>query len=60
MIELDADYSPAYYQQGRLLLALDRPDEARTVLTAGLEAAQRSGDQHAAAEMNDLLELACR
>ncbi len=60
VIELDADYSPAYYQQGRLLLTLDRPDEARAVLTAGVEAARRSDDQHAAAEMNELLELACR
>ena len=60
VIELEADYSPAYYQQGRLLLTMERPDEPRTVLTAGVQAARRSDDQHAAAEMNDLLELACR
>ncbi len=60
VMELDAGYTAAYYQKGRLLLSLSRADEARQVLSAGVQAAQRVGDPHAASEMNDLLQLACR
>ena len=59
VLELDRDYCAAYYQKGRLLLGLERKDEARAVLTAGVAAARRCGDTHAATEMGELLSLAC-
>ena len=59
VIQLDANYSAAYYQKGRLLLGMERRDEAREVLAAGVEAAKRIGDTHAETEMRELLELAC-
>ena len=59
VIGLDAGYIAAYYHKGRLLLGVDRKDEARETLTAGAEAAQRAGDAHAETEMRDLLKLAC-
>lgn len=58
VIELDADYAAAYYQKGRLLLGRGDREEARAVLTAGVNAAQRLGDNHAEIEMRELLNLA--
>jgi len=60
VIELDPDYTAAYYQKARLLIGLVRQAEAREVLTVGVAAAERVGDRHAATEMGELLELACR
>ena len=59
VISLDADYLTAYHQKARLLLGQHRTDEARQVLTAGVEAARRVGDAHAESEMGELLNLAC-
>ncbi|MCH7814104.1 MAG: hypothetical protein IID40_08800 [Planctomycetes bacterium] len=59
IIELDADYTAAYYQQGRLLLGLGDREQARQVLTAGVEATKRTGDAHAQSEMQELLDQAC-
>ena len=50
------DYVPAYQMSAQLLLKLDRTDQARARLTAGLEAAQRSGNTHAASEMQAMLD----
>ena len=58
VISLDADYATAYYHKARLLLDQRRTDEARQALTAGLEAARRTGDTHAEAKMRELLGLA--
>lgn len=60
VIDLDPDYTAAYHQEGRLLVALGRVAEARAVLTAGVAAAKRVNAAHAAAQMKDLLELACQ
>lgn len=49
------DYAAAFQQAGQLLLGLERPEEARDVLQRGLDAARRSGDVHAAGEMQALL-----
>ncbi|MHC4092340.1 MAG: tetratricopeptide repeat protein [Planctomycetota bacterium] len=59
VLALEPDYCAAYYQKARLLLSQGHNDEARQVLTAGIEAAQRCGDAHAANEMGELLNLAC-
>lgn len=50
------EYAPAYHQGGRALQRLNRFDEARSVILRGIAAARMSGDDHAAGEMQGLLE----
>ncbi|QDT16891.1 tetratricopeptide repeat protein [Alienimonas californiensis] len=50
------DYVPAYFMKGQTLARADRDDEARETLTAGVEVAIRTGDDHAAGEMSGFLE----
>jgi len=49
------DYVSGYFQYGQLLGRLSRIDEARRTLASGIEAARRTGDQHAASEMEAAL-----
>ncbi len=49
------EYVSGYFQYGQFLAKISRTDDARRILKAGIEAAQRSGDQHAAAEMETAL-----
>ena len=51
LIEQHPDYVPAYQMSAQTLVKLGRIDEACTRLDAGLAAAQRSGNSHAASEM---------
>ena len=55
LLEQHADYIPAYLMYGQLLVRESRPDEAKHILTTGITAAGRKGDQHAASEMEALL-----
>jgi hypothetical protein len=50
-----ADYIPAYLMYGQLLVRESRTDEAKQILTIGIAAANRKGDQHAVSEMETLL-----
>ena len=50
------DHVPAYFRRGQLLAEDGADEAARAVLTQGMVAAQRTGDDHAAAEMRELLE----
>ncbi|MEZ6188034.1 MAG: hypothetical protein R3F62_23880 [Planctomycetota bacterium] len=50
------DYVASYYQLGRLLVDQGQDDDARPVIEAGLQVAEAAGDQHAAAELRDLLD----
>lgn len=52
----DPDYVPAHQMSAQLLLKLDRPDEAKDRLQAGLAAAARTGNTHAEAEMQAMLD----
>ena len=54
--EHNPDYVPAYQMSGQTLAKLHRTEEAKERLTAGLDAAQRTGNQHAASEMQALLD----
>ena len=54
--ERNPDYVPAYQMSAQLLVKLQRYDEARARVEAGLAAADRTGNAHAAAEMSALLE----
>jgi tetratricopeptide (TPR) repeat protein len=57
VIELDGDYVAAYFQQANTLVAMNRVEDARASLNAGIEAARRIGDDHAVGEMSDALAL---
>jgi tetratricopeptide (TPR) repeat protein len=50
------DYPPAYHQAGRALHRLGRIEEARAMLQRGIPVALKSGNSHAAGEMQDLLD----
>jgi predicted Zn-dependent protease len=49
------DYVPAYLMYAQMLSRESRADEARKILTTGIAAAERKGDQHARSEMEGLL-----
>jgi tetratricopeptide (TPR) repeat protein len=49
------DYVSGYFQYGQLLARLSRTEDARRTLKSGIEVARRTGDQHAADEMETAL-----
>jgi len=54
-IEHNPDYVPAYQMSAQTLARANRSEEAITLLHQGLAAAQRTGNTHAASEMQALL-----
>jgi predicted Zn-dependent protease len=54
LIERNADYIPGYQMYGQFLAREERKEEARKVLTAGIAAATKAGNQHARSEMEAL------
>jgi cytochrome c-type biogenesis protein CcmH/NrfG len=55
LLDSNADYIPAYMMYGQLLARESRTAEAKEVLSNGIAAAGRKGDQHARSEMEALL-----
>ena len=55
-IENDADYVPAYQMSAQILLKLGQEKDAKSRLTAGLAACRRTGNTHAASEMQAMLD----
>ena len=55
LIERNGDYIPAYLMYGQLLARESRADEARQVLSNGISAASKAGNEHARSEMETLL-----
>jgi len=55
-VRVGPDYAPAYLQLGQALARLGLEDEARATYRAGVSAAVRSGNDHAAREMQGFLE----
>jgi predicted Zn-dependent protease len=55
LLDRHADYIPAYLMYGQLLARESRPAEAKQVLSTGIAAAAKKGDQHASSEMQALL-----
>lgn len=49
------NYVSGYFQYGQLLARLSRTADAKRILSEGIEAARKSGDQHAASEMEAAL-----
>lgn len=56
LLQTTPDYVPGYMQAGRTLARLDRLEDARLMFRAGIAAAQKQGDMHAAEEMAGFLE----
>ncbi|MCZ6750306.1 MAG: tetratricopeptide repeat protein [Acidobacteria bacterium] len=54
--ELHPDYSAAYFQGAQVLVKTGETEEARQVLTKGIEVAGRGGDLHIKGEMEAALE----
>ncbi len=55
LMEDSPPYVPAFFMLGQLFARVDRNEEARPVLKAGIEQARQQGDLHAAGEMSDFL-----
>ena len=55
LLERNPDYIPAYLMYAQLLARESRPAEAKGILSTGITAAAKKGDQHAASEMETLL-----
>jgi Tfp pilus assembly protein PilF len=55
LLSRNADYVPAYLMYAQMLTRESRNDEARQVLSTGIETAAKKGDQHARSEMEALL-----
>jgi predicted Zn-dependent protease len=56
LIAGNPDYVAAYQMAGQLLASAERTDEATAYLQKGIAAAQRTGNQHARSEMQNLLD----
>ncbi len=52
----NADYVPAYQMSAQTLLKLGKSDEAKARLADGLAACERTGNTHAASEMQAMLD----
>lgn len=55
LLERNADYIPAYLMYGQLLARESRNEDARQVLSNGIIAASKAGNEHARSEMETLL-----
>lgn len=55
LLTRNADYIPAYLMHAQLLARESRSAEAKQVLTTGITAATKKGDEHARSEMESLL-----
>jgi cytochrome c-type biogenesis protein CcmH/NrfG len=55
LLERNADYIPAYLMYGQLLARESRNEDARQVLSNGITAASKAGNEHARSEMETLL-----
>ena len=51
----EVPHVPAFFRSAQILAELDQIDSAREFLRNGIEAARQQGDQHAAAEMSEML-----
>jgi predicted Zn-dependent protease len=55
LLERRADYIPAFLMYAQFLAREDRAPEAKQVLSNGIAAAAKAGNQHALSEMQTLL-----
>jgi hypothetical protein len=57
LLATNPDYVTGYFQYGQMLARISRNDDARRILNAGIEAGHRTGDHHAAEEMQGALAM---
>ncbi len=50
------DYVPAYQMSAQLLVKLGQTEEAKARIAAGREAAERTGNAHAASELSGMMD----
>ena len=55
LLERNASYIPAYLMYAQLLARESRATEARQILSTGIAAATKAGNEHARSEMETLL-----
>ena len=55
LLRANPDYVPAYLIFAQMLARESRPAEAKEILSTGISAAMRQGNQHARSEMEALL-----
>jgi cytochrome c-type biogenesis protein CcmH/NrfG len=55
LLERNADYVPAYLMFAQFLARESRNEDARQVLSNGITAASKAGNEHARSEMETLL-----
>ncbi len=56
LLEINPDYTAAYQMSAQTLIKAGRSEQARSALEIGIACAQRTGNQHAAREMQGMLE----
>ena len=56
LLETAPDYVPTYFQLAQMQVDQGQTEEAKPVLTRGIEMARRAGDSHAEGEMRGFLE----
>jgi Tfp pilus assembly protein PilF len=56
ILQHNPDYVPAYQMAGQTLMNAGRMDEARKMFEGGIASARRTGNQHAASEMQGMLD----
>ena len=57
ILQHNPDYVPAYQMAGQTLMSAGRIDEARKMFESGIASARRTGNQHAASEMQGMLDV---
>ena len=57
IIQRNTDYTPAYQMAGQMLMSAGRMEEARKMFEDGIASARRAGNQHAASEMQGMLDV---
>jgi predicted Zn-dependent protease len=55
LLQSNPDYVPGYQMYAQTLAQNQRPEDAKSILTEGIKAAIRQGNQHARSEMEGLL-----
>ena len=55
LLQSNPDYVPGYQMYAQSLAQNDRAEDAKAILTQGIQAAVRLGNQHACSEMEGLL-----
>ncbi len=50
-------YVPAFFMAGQMLARIDRENDARPIIEQGIKEARQQGNDHAAGEMTQFLEM---